>query len=275
MWRQLAMRRRAKLAVVLGGLLSGALTPAAAQQVVLYEDWTTERINSTRWRPMTLASTAYEVVRLISGGQLLHGLRVYGAVRGNLGMQSASNGLEFIARDFIAMQWDTAVQSYLLEGCVTPGTPPSRLQVAMQLPLFNDGTSLGDDDETGNVEAQLRLQRTSDSQAPPDVLEAEGLVTRCQVPDCSTRDELGPVAVGQVLLGQMNTFQMIWDTVRRQVSFQQLDTPPVALSYSVPVVRTLRGDRMWVVTGTGANCTAGRPFAEVSATLDNIFVFFP
>jgi hypothetical protein len=78
-----------------------------------------------------------------------------------------------------------------------------------------------------------------------------------------------------VLLGQMNTFQMIWDIPRRQVSFQQLDAPPVALSYSVPVVRTLRGDRRWVVTGTGANCTAGRPFAEVLATLDNIFVFFP
>jgi hypothetical protein len=41
------------------------------------------------------------------------------------------------------------------------------------------------------------------------------------------------------------------------------------------VVTPLSG-RVWQVQGIAANCTASpRPFAEVSATLDNIFVFVP
>jgi hypothetical protein len=37
-----------------------------------------------------------------------------------------------------------------------------------------------------------------------------------------------------------------------------------------------RGGRVWQAMAIGANCTASpRPFAEVSVTLDNIFVFFP
>jgi hypothetical protein len=274
MWRQLAMRRRARLVVVLGGLLSGALTPVAAQ-VVLYEDWATERIDPGRWRPTTLPSTVYEVIRVISGGQLQHALRIYGASRNDFGALTASNILGFTARDFMAVQWDTSVQSYLLQGCGTPGTPPSSLQVAMQLPLFNDGSSPDTNDETGNVEAHLHLVRTSDSPAAPDVLEAQGLLTRCQVPDCSTRDTLGPVSLGEIPLGQMNTLQMIWDPVGSQVIFRRNTEPPVPLFYSVPAVRTIRAERLWAVRGTGANCTAGRAFAEVLATLDNIIVFFP
>jgi hypothetical protein len=274
MWRQLATRRRAGLAVVLGVLLSGALTPAAAQ-VALYEDWAAERIDPARWRPSSLSSAAYEVVRLISGGQLLQGLRVYGAPRNDLGTQSASNVLGFALGDFTAVQWDMAVQSYLLQGCST-GFPPSALQIGMQMLLFNDGSSPGAGDATGNVDARLLLARASDSSAAPQVLEARALVTRCNVPDCSTRAMLGPVTMGEVLLGQLNTFRIIWDAPGNQVVFQRNADPQVVLPYVVPVVTPLRGGRMWTVTGIGANCTASpRPFAEVFATLDNIFVISP
>jgi hypothetical protein len=76
-------------------------------------------------------------------------------------------------------------------------------------------------------------------------------------------------------VGQVNTFQMFWDTFRSRVEFQKNAEPPVHIGYSVPVVAELSA-RTWQAIALGANCTVSpRPFAEVSATLDNIFVFVP
>jgi hypothetical protein len=275
MGRELATCRRAGLAVVLGVLLSGALTPAAAQ-LALYEDWAAERIDPARWRPLSIPSTAYEVVRLITNGQLQHALRVYGRTRDDLGTQAATNTLGFAQGGFTAVQWDTAVHGYLLQGCPTPGAQPSALQVDLVMLLFNDGSSPAPGDATGHVEMHVRLVRRSDSGDPPEVVQAIGLVTRCNVPDCSTRDVLGEVGLGPVVVGQVHTFLMFWDSFRGLIEFRKDADPPVPVAYSVPVVTTLLGGGVWQVQGIAANCTASpRPFAEVSATLDNIFVFVP
>lgn len=277
MGRELAMRRRAGLAVVLGVLLSGALTPAAAQ-MALYEDWAAERIDPARWRVFSLGASAsvYEVVRQITNGQLHHQLRTYGGTQNDLGAQVGTNAVSFAQGGFIAVQWDTAVHGYLLQGCPTPGAQPSALQVDLRLQLFNDGSRLTPDDATGTVDARVRLVRRSDSVDPPELVPAVGLVTRCNVPDCSTRDILGEVGLGPVLVGQPNTFRMFWDTFRSRVEFQKNAEPPAYVGYSLPVVTRLGGGRVWQVMAIGANCTTSpRPYAEVSATLDNIFVFFP
>jgi hypothetical protein len=276
MGRELAMRRRAGLAVVLGVLLSGALTPAAAQ-VVLYEDWAAERIDPARWRVFSLGadSSVYEVVRQIADGQLHHALRTYGGTQDDLGTQAGTNAVGFAQGGFTAVQWDTAVHGYGLQGCPTPGAQPSALQVDLRMQLFNDGSSPGPGDVTGHVDTRVRLTRRSDSMDPPEVVQAIGLVTRCNVPDCSTRDVLGEVGLGPALLGQVNTFRMLWDPVLSRIEFQRNAEPPVHIGYSVPVVTRLMA-RTWQVLAIGANCTASpRPFAEVSATLDNILVFAP
>jgi hypothetical protein len=148
--------------------------------------------------------------------------------------------------------------------------------VDLRLQLFNDGSRLTPDDATGTVDARVRLVRRSDSVDPPELVPAVGLVTRCNVPDCSTRDLLGEVGLGPVLVGQSNTFLMVWDTLRSRVEFQKNAEPPVAVGYTLPVVTPLGGGRVWQAVAIAANCTTSpRPFAEVSATLDNIFIFVP
>src|SRR5918999_5630684 len=277
MRRELATRRRAGLAVVLGVLLSGALTPAAAQ-MVLYEDWAAERIDPARWRVFSLGadSSVYEVVRQIADGQLYHALRTYGGTQDDLGTQAGTNAVGFAQGGFTAVQWDMAVHGYLLQGCPTPGAQPSALQVDLRMLLFNDGSSPAPGDATGQVETRVRLVRRSDSGDPPEVVQAVGLVTRCNVPDCSTRDVLGEVGLGPVLVGQPNTFRMFWDRLHSRVEFQKNAEPPVHVGYSVPVVTPLGGGRVWRGVAMGANCPASpRPFAEVSTTLDNVFVFVP
>jgi hypothetical protein len=276
MGRASARRWRAGLTVVLGVLFGGALPPAAAQ-VVLYEDWAGERIEPTRWRVFSLgASTAvYEVVRLIADGQLYHALRTNGGTQDDLGVQEGTNAVGFTQGGFTAVQWDTTVHGYLLQGCPTPGAQPSALRVDLRLQLFNDGSRLTPDDQTGHVDTRVRLGRRTDSGDPPEVVPAIGMMTRCNVPDCSTRDILGEVGLGPVLVGQPNTFRMSWDPARSRVEFQKNAEPPVHLPYSLPVVTPLSA-RTWQAIAIGANCTASpRPFAEVGASLDNIFVFFP
>jgi hypothetical protein len=277
MGRVWAMLRRAGLAVVFGVLLSGVLTPAAAQ-MVLYEDWAAERIDPARWRVFSLGASAsvYEVVRLITNGQLHHALRVYGGTRDDLGVQEGTNAVGFAQGGFTAVQWDTTVHGYLLQGCPTPGAQPSALRVDLRMQLFNDGSRLGPGDATGTVDTRVRLVRRTDSGDPPEVVQAIGLMTRCNVPDCGTRDVLGEVGLGPVLVGQPHTFRMVWDPLHSRVEFQKNAEPPVHLGYSVPAVTPLGGGRVWQVVAIGANCTASpRPFAEVSATLDNIFIFVP
>jgi hypothetical protein len=277
MRRALVTRRRIGLAVVCGVLLGGALPPAAAQQMVLYEDWAAERIDPARWRVFSLGAGAsvYEVARQIVNGQLHHALRTYGGTQDDLGANAGTNAVGFVQGGFTAVQWDTTVHGYLLQGCPTPGAQPSALQVDLRMLLFNDGSRQGPADATGTVDARVRLVRRSDSGDPPELVPAVGLMTRCNVPDCSTRDVLGEVGLGPVLVGQPNTFQMFWDTFRSRVEFQKNAEPPVPIGYSVPVVAPLP-TRTWQVVAIGANCTASpRPFAEVSASLDNIFVFFP
>jgi hypothetical protein len=277
MGRQLVRRRLAGLAVVLGVLLGAALTPAAAQ-IVLYEDWSEKRIDPAAWRVFSIgaSSSVYEIARLIINGRLLHGLRVYGGTQDDLGTQTGTNAVGFIRGGFTAVQWDTAVHGYLLQGCPTPGAQPSALQVDLRMALFNDGTSQGPDDSTGAVETRVRLVRRSDSGDPPEVVQAVGLLTRCNVPDCNTRDFLGEVALGPVLVGRAYTFRMLWDPVQSLVMFQKDPDPPANIGYSIPIVTRLGGGRVWQAMAIGANCTASpRPLAEVSASIDNIFVLSP
>lgn len=278
MARERARRRRhgcrGLLRGLLGVLLSAALTPAAAQ-FVTYEEWATESIDPERWRTASSASTPYEVGRLVSNGQLLHLLRVYGGTQDDVGTQTATDELRFAQGRFTAVQWETVLGGYVLQGCATPGALPSEVEVYMRALFFNDGSRQATGDQMGNVAARLRLARASDSPAPPEVVSARGLVTRCTAPDCSTFEVLGDVALGEVLLGQLNTFRIIWDEFRSRIEFQRNADPPMPVVYGVPVVTRL-STRVWGVVGTAGNCTASpRPVASVHATLDNIIVFFP
>jgi hypothetical protein len=180
-------------------------------------------------------------VRLIVNGQLHQLQRVYGGTQDDLGTQVANNTMGFAQGGFTAVQWDATVHGYGLQGCPTPGAQPSALQVDMRMQLFTDGSSQGPGDVTGHVDARVRLVRGSDSGDPPELVPAIGLVTRCNVPDCSTREVLGEVGLGPVLVGQPHTFRMFWDTFRSRVEFQKNAEPPVYVGYSVPVVTPLGG----------------------------------
>ena len=59
------------------------------------------------------------------------------------------------------------------------------------LTLFNDGTTTGPNDQTGDIAARLEIFRASNSTDLPEVLQTLGQLTRCADPTCATREFIG------------------------------------------------------------------------------------
>lgn len=257
--------------VLLSLLLSGPM-PSAHAQVVVYDDFAEGFINPGKWGP-SQAGTVYELVRFISEGHLLLGLRGYGAQRDDTGIVGSRNDLRFVQGRFSAIQFDLGVVNYELLGCPIAGSGLSRVTAGVHAHLFNDGSSPGPGDATGAVDARLRIIRQSDSPLPLEVLEAIGEITRCSDATCSTRETLGIISLGPVLVGQTNTFVMIWDALRSRVEFQKNAEPLASLSYTQSIASTGTA-RVLRVESEAANCTASpRPFAEITVAVDNVVVF--
>jgi len=173
-----------------------------------------------------------------------------------------------------AVKFDVAVTQFSLLGCSEPGSAPTLVFPQFLGFLFNDGSSTGPQDTTGDIGASVGLSRRSDSADPPGVLRAFGTLFRCTGPSqClsfeSTFVNLGPVGTGETV-----TLRMSWDQAGKRVDFQKNADAVQSIPYTQDDSRppSLAFKALEVV-GRAANCTvAPRPVAEVTASFDNVFV---
>lgn len=259
---------------LLCALLGGMISPAMAQPT-LYDDFSEPLIDPSLWTTSVIGgATVFELTRAVERRQLTLGIRGYARTDRDTDIHEHRNQLGFVQGDFGAIQFEAGIKSYDLTGCSVPGSTIGLVIVQLQLVLFNDGSRTSSSDRTGDVVAYLRMYRSSDSTAPPNVVEVIGQLTRCGNSACSQETALGVVSLGSMLVGHTSTFLVIWDFLNSRVLYYKDNGPEMSIAYTQPPI-TLSLIRNLAAYTVVPNCTAvPRPTSEVTAVFDNISVLF-
>lgn len=114
------------------------------------------------------------------------------------------------------------------DGATTQGAPTH-----IALARFNDGTSTGPSDRTGDIEGVIGTFRNGSSQDPPGVLQVFGSIIRSTSASGNFNGTLGSVTLGTVSVGQAFTLLMVWDRPNKQFLFSLNDGAPQAVAYAV------------------------------------------
>jgi hypothetical protein len=263
------------------GVLVLAGTPAHAfGPLVLYDNFTTGGIDPNKWHGSELSFGAgapnTEASRTIVNRQLRLRLTSYGRTDSNSGTPGVA-GLRLRVTNpsvITAMQAKVTITQVEAEGCAA-NPSPTRLQANVVGHFFNDGSSTGPGDATGNILADLRKVRSTNA---GDRIEAS--VTRCTTATCAPfQNVLFQVFSTPWVVGRADTLSLQWDEANDQFVFVvNPDTPTeemIVLSYrglltdtTPPVI-----DLKQVSVGNAvANCMAGRKKGAITATFDNVRV---
>jgi hypothetical protein len=260
------MRSNALSLLVLG-LGFTALSHAA--KVPLYDDFSGDGIDRSKW-------TETEAVRYIDDkGRLVLGRFLLGGTASDSGVTPETWSLNQVnaAPPKVWGADITVTDLYVSDTCAT-NTTPSRSAARLIASYFNvrPGGPLPND-RTGDVLAQIRAQRFSNSTDAPGVLQVSGIVSACTNADCSTTVAIGAVQpLGSVSLGSKLTAQISWDKAGNTFWFQrdQQAALPVAYTDADNVAPSVSFSNV-NIRNEAANCLSGPRVKVGSAALfDNV-----
>jgi len=275
-----------RIGVVIGlALASLPLAPgpgqASHQAFSVYEDWSGPRIRGDRWRGGE-ASNGQEVLRELvtaSFGQYFTmSLRREGETDRNNLSRTSSTFLNLANPASIdQIEALMGILDVHVEQCAANATPSeARLLIAMT--AFNDGSSTGTGDRTGDYNAVVQAIRRSSSADPAGILRVEGRLTRCQNAACSTEEQIvAPKDLGLSLgIGVAFTMRLIWDAPNNQFLVGVNTDANVALPYTAndaqPAVQRSAGIE---IRNSTANCKAGATEADLGAGVGTIWTNAP
>jgi hypothetical protein len=269
-----------RIGVVIGLVLASLpLAPGSGQSqdaLSVYEDWSGARIRGDRWRGGEV-SNGQEVLRELRsaffGSYLTMSLRREGETDSNAGSRTSSTFLNFAnPASIVQIEALMGVIDVQVEQCQTNVTPSeARLLIAMT--PFNNGSSTGPGDRTGDYNALVQAVRRSNSADPGGILRVEGRVTRCQNPACSNEREIvAPKDLGVSLaVGEAFTMRLTWDAPNNQF-LAGVNANAVALPYAPandadPAAQRSAGIE---IRNTTANCRAGATEADLVAGVGTV-----
>jgi len=204
-------------------------TAQAATKLPLYDDFATPGIDRAKWFDT-------EADRTLNGkGRLTLGRYVLGGTASDSGANVENFVLNVAAptqaRSLKATIIVTAVKQD--ESCAanaTIGSSYARL-IATYFNIRPGGPVPGD--RTGDVGAQVRLSRASNSTDTAGVLRVQGVPFVCTNADCSTSTVYASMAdLGQVQVGTALTAQLNWDKRNNKFQFIRDTLTPVDVPYS-------------------------------------------
>ena len=198
----------------LAAMVLAAPSAFALEPFKVYDTFSDPTISPARW-----ADT--ERIRTIKGGALQLMQRSYGAT-------NADSGFTFINWNenlpnpaaVTSMRAKIMVNALEVNACATnPGVAQSRARIIGS--FFNIGTPTPGS-QVGDVTAQVRLTRFSNSADPAGVLRVQAQVATCTNSDCSSVVVIGNIVdLGTVNVGQAATVQLQWDQPAKTFLFSR------------------------------------------------------
>lgn len=175
------------------------------------------------------------------------------------------------------------VTKVVVTDCLANSTPSKARPAGFVFATFNDGTSGGPADQTGNIFGGIqavRLSHYSGTPPPNGKLAVEIFVDRCTDAECNNSVDLAattimdPANLAQPLLVQVGkpfTFGARWDPDNDQFLFEVNGGGEVALSYGALTVNpAVQPFGNLFVRHSTANCTAGPTVVETTTELGTV-----
>jgi hypothetical protein len=279
------------LAVLTAIMLVAVPTPSRAQPAQITDSFPGSRIDPAIWHgldnPGDSGTSDVDITRGITNGQLVLGLTSYGKTASNAGSRGgASNRLRLNdPADLTQLRARVTVQQAGAQPCAANTTASSRARVRFIAAFFNNGSSSGPNDQSGDVQATLQMVLDSGHGATPSSRVFELDVIRCTNPNCSTATSLAPTVTfaHTWTTGQAVRIALVWDKpnhqivgiVNRGLSSQEVQSVsylPVSDGCSPAPCTPPGGDlKELSVTTLEANCTAARRMSQITALFDNFF----
>lgn len=233
---------------------------------VAYDSFSAATLSAKKWR-------TWESLRTVEAGKLRMLHRAHGSLGSAEGGHWEGRGHFFPeASRLTAIRATIRVDRVEATGC--PGNPAGTAAMArIAGDFFNFGTPAAGS-AAGDVLADIRIERRSDSGDPANTLRVVAQIYRCDDAGCLSGESLGRKDLGTVKLRQATTLGIEWDRARHRFLFQRDAQPKVILAYTgTDTAPPGRINKALLVEHFVANCAAGqRPTALMDTSFDDVFV---
>ena len=269
--------RNVVLAALIGAVALWQPTVSHAQ-LVLYDDFAGPLINPDKWFGTEATGGAgnatSETERFVKSGQLILGLGQYGLSNSDSGRSVGRVRLQFPnSGPLTTIQADLTVAGVEIGTCPTNTDSAATGAAFIIGQYFNDGTSSGAGDVTGDVQATV--QKLADS-ALGNVI--RGVVLRCSNSSCSTAETLASqIFTTSWTPGERHTLTLTWDAPNHQfivsakASHGTMETYPLpyTVSDSAPPIAFVRE---LILSNFTPNCNGSQKRVFMSTLWDTVMV---
>jgi hypothetical protein len=266
-----AVYRWIGLSLTIGSLAVG-LPAVGEAQLILYDDFKGKLIDPDRWygagRNGTPDAPSTENVRQIKGGQLELRVLQHGRDDVNGGGQFSGVNLG-ITNPAPIRTLQAAVKVALAEAQACSANTGNAI-AGLSLKFFNDGSSSGPGDATGDIQVQLFKWRDANQGS---VYYAE--YWRCSDPSCSTRSGVNQF-FSNWKTNESNVLTVTWDAPNKQFVYSVKRgkiTDTVELPYTFSDTDPPGVDFKFLSSGAFAvNCSGSRTHSAMDALFNNVMI---
>jgi len=204
-----------------------APVPAFAQAFVLYDDFSSGIIDPAKWYGSSVdgnfSGPMAEMSRRIEGGQLRLMMTNYGntlsdsgTTTGRIDLRPKLTGVLGGPGFIVGMQANATILASRIQKCgANTSTGGARAQMLGF--FFNDGTSTGPDDRTGNIIGFINMQKN----APPlDNQVITAGISRCLIASCEQSTTLASQTFDATwALNETVTLRLVWKKANGKFTF--------------------------------------------------------
>jgi hypothetical protein len=188
-----------------------------------------------------------------------------------------------------AMRAKVTVNAFEANACPDAGSGVGQSRARLVGAFFNVQGTPTPGSQLGDVIAQFRIRRLTNSIDAAGLLQVQGLVSVCADTSCSTGPVVGQPEFGLIGIGQSTVLQMEWDNASSSFYFSRDGAPGQTVSYAgvslavgplglVPVVNAsapLNPFRQLSTRLEVPNCASAQKVGLIDASFDNFYVNAP